>query len=115
WAAAALARLLWLGALLIRPRRLAWQIARPVAAPIAEMANGLADLTEIRRRVRVLEGDAFSMPLAWGVCRPVIVLPTGAEDWSEERLRVVLLHELAHIRRWDYITSVLCEVSCALY
>ncbi len=115
WAAGALARLSWLATVLVRPRRLAWRTARPVGPDCARLANELAAEVGIRRAVRVFEGTFFSMPLAWGVFRPVIIVPTGADKWPAERLRVVLLHELAHIRRWDYVTSVLSEVACAIY
>jgi len=55
-------------------------------------------------------------PMTWGAWRPWIVLPADAESWPEERLRAALLHEAAHIRRWDYVTIVLlARIVVALY
>ena len=55
------------------------------------------------------------MPVAWGVRRLRVLLPACADDWSAERIRAVLAHELAHIDRGDWIVHVLAEVGCAIY
>ena len=39
------------------------------------------------------------MPLTFGTLAPVVVLPASADEWTEDRRRAVLLHELAHIVR----------------
>ena len=54
-------------------------------------------------------------PAAWGLPRAVIVLPESSLAWSEARLRMVMLHELAHIRRADTLARVLAEVVVALH
>jgi beta-lactamase regulating signal transducer with metallopeptidase domain/HEAT repeat protein len=53
--------------------------------------------------------------LACRVRRPTIVLPIGADEWPEERRRVVLLHELAHVKRRDLLGHTLSRVVCAIY
>jgi beta-lactamase regulating signal transducer with metallopeptidase domain len=62
-----------------------------------------------------LSSNARSMPLTWGVFRAPILLPAGAGQWSEDRLRIVFAHELAHIARRDWLWQVLAELSCAVY
>jgi len=56
-----------------------------------------------------------TMPLTWGALRPAVLIPAAADDWSSERRRMVLLHELAHIRRWDWLTQMLAHLACAFY
>ena len=63
----------------------------------------LASETRLARNVRLLKHNKLSVPFTCGFVRPLIVLPGVAESWSAERLRVVLLHELAHIRRNDWL------------
>src|SRR6185436_13202681 len=66
-------------------------------------------------RVTFLESAGSSMPFVSGVFRPLVVMPVEASTWTSERLRAVLLHELAHVRRHDCLTQLLARVACALY
>lgn len=54
-------------------------------------------------------------PVTWGVFRPVVLLPKAAGLWPRERLEAVLLHELAHLRRYDSLTQALSLFVSALY
>jgi len=55
------------------------------------------------------------MPLSFGVLHPAVFLPADARDWSEERRRVVLLHELAHIRRGDLAAQLIARAAVSLF
>ena len=64
---------------------------------------------------RLLESDQIDLPITFGILRPVIVFPFGAVEWPAERLRLVLAHELAHVRRFDCLTQLLAELVCVVY
>lgn len=64
-------------------------------------------------RVRMVEGQAG--PVLAGLWRPVILVPQRAADWSADRRRTVLLHELAHVRRRDLHVQVLAQAACTAY
>lgn len=72
-------------------------------------------LIGITRNVRLLKSSARAMPMTWGFWRPTILLPDEAEQWSEGRLQSVLLHELAHIQRFDCVTQLFAQTARALY
>ena len=70
---------------------------------------------QIESTVKLLDDGPGATPITWGVFRPVILLPSEAMAWPAERLRVVLLHELAHVSRWDCLTLAISEISLSLY
>src|SRR5690349_16546499 len=100
---------IWLAGVLVVLARLAfgtarvWWIARrafpdPVWAPLGQH---LARSLGIDREITFLGGDEDAMPMAWGLTHARVLLPAEAEDWPLDRQRVVLLHELAHVKRRD--------------
>lgn len=102
-----------LGLLGLRKLRCA---ARPVTdAGMLQLLETLAARVGVSRRVRLLRSSDREIPMTWGVFRPVILLPEDAEGWSSERLSVALLHELAHVKRWDCLSQLLARVACACH
>ncbi len=75
----------------------------------------LCEELRVGRRVTLLQSADDPMPVTWGCLRPVILLPAQADEWSPERRRVVLLHELAHVKRWDCLTQMMARLACAVY
>ncbi len=82
---------------------------------IEEIALALAQQLGIRRRIAVLLSNRSCMPMTWGVRRPVILLPLAAERWPLARLRPVLVHELAHVQRFDCLTQMMVQLVRAAY
>jgi beta-lactamase regulating signal transducer with metallopeptidase domain len=66
-------------------------------------------------RVRFRRADHATMPMTWGIVRPVVLMPADADSWPEPRLRIVLMHELAHVKRADCLTHLLAQAACAVY
>jgi TonB family protein len=108
-AAIALLQMLWAYILLLRVRR----SARPFPNPDA--AHALARTLGIEHPVEVLETARGSMPMTCGIFRPAVLMPAGASTWTPDRIRVVLLHELAHIRRGDLATHLLARLALSLH
>jgi beta-lactamase regulating signal transducer with metallopeptidase domain len=76
-----------------------------------------ADLEDARapKHLRLFVSPAIGSPATWGLFRPVIVLPPAARDWTADRRRVVLAHELAHVARGDGVANLIGWLACALY
>ena len=113
-----------IGALLILARLAAGVIAVTwmsrsteivTAAPWLQQARSLSAELGISPRIVFLRSKGAAMPMAWGVFRPAVLMPSEADAWPAERLRIVLLHELAHVKRRDCLTHMLAQVSCALH
>jgi beta-lactamase regulating signal transducer with metallopeptidase domain len=60
-------------------------------------------------------GPMTIMPFTWGAWRPAVVFPANVETWPAARRRLVLLHELGHVKRLDWLTQTLGTLACALY
>ena len=83
-------------------------------APVQALAADCAAVLHLTRRLDLRQAAVF-VPMTWGSRRPVVLLPPGAEVWPEDRLRAVLLHELAHVRRSDWLGHRFADIVCALY
>ena len=81
----------------------------------ADLLGELCGQLGIRGRVVLMRSCWSSIPVACGILRPTIILPVEADQWSAERRRVVLLHELAHIRRADCLTQLLARLARVVY
>ena len=51
----------------------------------------------------------------WGWARPCVLLPDHCETWTDARIRIVLGHELAHIRRHDWGIQIAAEIVRAVF
>jgi TonB family protein len=77
--------------------------------------SGWAQALGIGRHVDLLETRRGSMPMTFGLFRPAVFLPAEAAEWSAERRRVVLLHELAHVQRGDLATHLIARAALSIY
>jgi len=93
--------------------------ARAIAAEGREVTD--AELDELRRwlgvtrPIRLIENARAAVPMTYGTRRPTLVVPADFATWSASRRRVVLLHELAHIRRLDWLTQSAGQIAKALF
>jgi len=107
-----------LGILLVGLLRLTWLAAharRVTGGRWIDLAQEVSQMYGLRRPVILLETDHPSLLVTWGLVKPKVLLPAAAASWSEERARVVLTHEFAHIRRGDWIVQICAELLRAVY
>lgn len=111
WAAGsalALAQMISATAVMARARRKA-------RSYLGEDFTGLAEELRIPHQVAVLEAAPGSMPMTFGLLRPAIFLPADATEWNEDRRHMVVLHELAHVRRGDVAAHLLARLALCFY
>jgi beta-lactamase regulating signal transducer with metallopeptidase domain/beta-lactamase class D len=93
---------------LVLARRMKLHGARPVSGLWRERAAEIARKLSVSSPVKVLESSLVSVPTAVGWLRPAILLPASAfTGLTPQQLEAVLAHELAHVRRNDYLVNVL--------
>lgn len=90
--------------------------ARPVAdRDWLDLVDEMSDRLLIRRPVRLVQSDRITVPIVWGTMHPVLILPGSADEWTDDRKRCVVAHELAHVRRWDSLTQFAAHVACIIH
>jgi uncharacterized protein (TIGR03435 family) len=79
------------------------------------IVNQLALDAGIHRRIEVSLHESLPAPVTCGIVRPAIVLPPDVQDWEAEDLNRAIVHELEHVRRFDWASHCLARVACAVY
>ncbi len=115
WGLGIVLGLVWIGTGVVA----AWYVARRAKSAAesrwTSLLTELLDQCGIRRSIEIRECSQVSVPMTWGLFRPVILVPAGSAAWSDEIKRSVLLHELGHIRRGDCPMLLLGRLACAAY
>ena len=95
----------------IRARRLVRRGAVPATPELQLMAIRLSDALGLRGAVKLLQSAAVEVPSVIGSLRPVVLIPASAlTGLTTEQIEMVLAHELAHIRRHDFLVNLLQAV-----
>ncbi len=83
----------------------------PVALELLRRLSTLAERSGINRSVAMMKSLMVEVPVAVGWLRPMILLPAGIlTGLTPAELDAILAHELAHIRRHDYLVNLLQTV-----
>jgi TonB family protein len=115
WGIGTAAALLLLLTRLARLKRLSRRV-EPVDDPRWRgLLQTIARAHGVSRRVDLVRSPNPAIVVTWGVFRPRILVPTEACAWTEARIRVVLSHELAHVRRNDWGVQLAASVLRSLY
>ncbi|HKO23036.1 MAG TPA: M56 family metallopeptidase, partial [Candidatus Eisenbacteria bacterium] len=69
----------------------------------------------VSRSISLRECPSVAIPSVWGWARPVLLLPVEARQWGRERIRVVFLHEIAHVARHDGVCLLLTRIATSIF
>ncbi|WFD11550.1 M56 family metallopeptidase [Tepidibacter hydrothermalis] len=73
---------------------------------LEEMLNECRGKLKIKKEVKLVFSNEFGVPCIFGVLRPVIFIPESLRNMDENKLRMIILHELAHFKRNDIVVKV---------
>ena len=95
----------------VRLRSLTRLDASPVPEAVRDVARELATRLAVSRPVRLVRSARATGPAVVGWLRPVILLPvTALTGLTPAQLEAIIAHELAHIRRHDYLVNLMQTV-----
>jgi beta-lactamase regulating signal transducer with metallopeptidase domain/tetratricopeptide (TPR) repeat protein len=99
----------------LRVRRIANAAQEVRDADWIEERDALALRLSLGRSVALKESGAVPAAMTAGLLRPLLLIGHAARQWAIERRRVVLLHELAHVKRLDWLSVLVAELAVAAY
>ncbi len=111
--AGVLSVLLWLGSAGLMSRKMVKRSLHFDFDPLCRLAETAGTGCVQIRALNPLE--RFQGPLTLSFPKPVILVPEIMRDWDEGAQNIAVLHELAHIRRRDWVTTALAWLICAVY
>jgi beta-lactamase regulating signal transducer with metallopeptidase domain len=89
-------------------RRLVDGARGPAGPDIRALARRVADRLALSRVVGVFESPTIAVPMLVGWIKPCVILPTAAlSGLTPVQVEALLAHELAHVRRHDYLVNLL--------
>ncbi|UCF41564.1 MAG: HEAT repeat domain-containing protein [Gemmatimonadota bacterium] len=115
WLAGTALVLLWIVGGLAYGWWLSLQTRHSENARLVDGFRWALEQTGLRRTIPLVESERLRIPVVFGWMRPKVILPAHAAEWPDDRLRAVLLHESAHIRRADLVYQFFAKLTCALY
>jgi uncharacterized protein involved in exopolysaccharide biosynthesis/beta-lactamase regulating signal transducer with metallopeptidase domain len=98
-------------------RHVGTHATEPIGSHWVEVMQDLQIRLGISRPVRLLKSALIEVPTLIGWLRPVILLPAASlTGLTPNQLEAILAHELAHVKRCDYlVNSVQCLVEAILF
>jgi beta-lactamase regulating signal transducer with metallopeptidase domain len=92
------------------------QRSTPIQSPeLAECLDVVQAALSLRTPVELRQTSEMTSPATIGWWRPVVILPVDWQEWTEEERLGVLAHELAHVRRHDFLTGLFSQVVLAIH
>ncbi len=118
---------LWLAGVLVLATRAAggwWELrslrlrAKAIVPQHLQLSfDKLSSRYRLSRQTMLRVSDEVISPMAFGIWRTVVLMPlSAATSLPSDQLEAVLAHELAHVRRWDYLCNLLqTSVECLFF
>jgi GWxTD domain-containing protein len=93
----------------------AWRMksiaTQPASQELQSFLQKLSRRLEVRRAIKLVSSALVEVPTVIGWLRPVILIPVGClVGLSASQVEALLAHELAHIRRHDYLVNIFQSV-----
>lgn len=82
---------------------------------LTKLATHIQKSYRINRRIQIVTHHGISVPMVWGILKPVILLPSIYREWNDDKINAILHHEIAHIARYDNLIHLMISLVTALY
>lgn len=114
WGAGAAMLALWFLFTIFAMRRIT-KLASDAGPLLKSRARSVSREIGLRKKVRIMVSGHVLTAITTGILNPTVILPVSAIGWPEDKSRLVLSHELAHVKRRDGIIELLAHAATLLY
>ena len=92
----------------VSAQRLRRRFTSTASQELQTVFDGLVDRLHISRSIKLLQSSLVEVPAIIGWVRPVLLIPVSAlTGLTPRQLESIIAHELAHVRRFDYLINLL--------
>ncbi len=89
-----------------------WTVSKKGIIPATQLHNDIMqrwiEKLQIAAKVKVYLSEQINVPIMMGAVKPIILLPVAAiNNLTTEEVETIILHELAHIKRHDYLLNMI--------
>lgn len=92
-------------------QRLRYHHNTPMSFEMEEVLNEIKINLGIKQKVQLVESSLINVPMVIGYLKPLILMPLGiANCLSINEIEAILAHELAHIKRYDYLVNIIQSI-----
>jgi beta-lactamase regulating signal transducer with metallopeptidase domain len=89
--------------------------SQPAKERWTRLLESVTDELDLHRQVELLESWRIKAAITVGIFNPIVVVPADTRDWPANRRRLVLSHELAHVKRWDTLIEAFALMVTVFY
>ncbi len=68
-----------------------------------------------KRRIQVKQAQGIITPVTYGFIKPIILLPKSLKEFDEEQLKLMIVHELTHIKHFDVLWKWLLLLAVSIH
>jgi beta-lactamase regulating signal transducer with metallopeptidase domain len=85
------------------------------ALRLMPLAGTIAREVGVRRSIALVTHERIAAPLTFGIRRATVMVPADIESWSDGEIRRALVHEIEHVRRFDWLLLLTARLACAVF
>ncbi len=116
WIAILLLKMVSIGLSIRYARRIKVKMSYVPSENWREKVRTFGEQLRVSRPVTLLESGIIKMPAIFGYFRPVLFVPLGfLNNMPSDQMEAILIHELAHIKRNDYLVNLLQGIVATLF
>lgn len=97
-------------------QKMRYEQVYPVSAIWLQKLENLKELLHMRMTIYIQESAQVSVPIVMGILQPLILVPVGMlNSLRADEVEAILLHELAHVKRYDFLVNLIQKILQAIF